>query len=136
MKSPVPIDTNDKFESLIKSQLKHDVNVYVASNSEFLSQGTAVKDTLYTSQIVIGVEEEAPGDALKEVYQNFDASIVVTNSEVLLEIFSKYGYYKESLRSIILKGKDRAEQIKKLVDAFRLDPVSELGEIAVTCMED
>ncbi|MDP9724749.1 phosphoglucomutase [Priestia aryabhattai] len=54
----------------------------------------------------------------------------------LLDIFSKYGYYKESLRSITLKGKDGAEQIKKLVDAFRVNPVRELGGIAVTCMED
>ncbi|MEW4241081.1 phospho-sugar mutase [Priestia megaterium] len=56
--------------------------------------------------------------------------------EGLLEIFSKYGYYKESLRSITLKGKDGAEQIQKLVDAFRVNPVRELGEIAVTCIED
>ncbi|PFP16979.1 phosphoglucomutase [Priestia megaterium] len=54
----------------------------------------------------------------------------------LLDIFSKYGYYKESLRSITLKGKDGAEQIKKLVDAFRVNPVRELGGIAVTCIED
>ncbi|PGR84225.1 phospho-sugar mutase [Priestia megaterium] len=54
----------------------------------------------------------------------------------LLDIFSKYGYYKESLRSITLKGKDGAEQIQKLVDAFRVNPVKELGEIAVTCIED
>ncbi len=56
--------------------------------------------------------------------------------EGLLEIFSKYGYYKESLRSITLKGKDGAEQIKQLVDSFRLNPVSKLGELAVTCIED
>jgi len=79
VKSTVPIGTNDKIESLIKSQLKNDVNVYVASNPEFLSQGTAVKDTLHTSRIVIGVEEEAAGETLKEVYKNFDAPIVVTN---------------------------------------------------------
>jgi len=79
VKSTVPIGTNDKIENLIKSQLKHDVNVYVASNPEFLSQGTAVKDTLHTSRIVIGVEEEAAGETLKEVYKNFDAPIVVTN---------------------------------------------------------
>ncbi|MDC7763018.1 phospho-sugar mutase [Priestia aryabhattai] len=54
----------------------------------------------------------------------------------LLGIFSKYGYYKESLRSITLKGKDGAEQIQKLVDTFRVNPVSELGDIAVTCIED
>ncbi|PFA99189.1 UDP-glucose 6-dehydrogenase [Priestia megaterium] len=79
VKSTVPIGTNDKIENLIKSQLKHDVKVYVASNPEFLSQGTAVKDTLHTSRIVIGVEEEIAGERLKEVYQNFDAPIVVTN---------------------------------------------------------
>jgi len=56
--------------------------------------------------------------------------------EGLLAIFKEYGYYKESLHSITLKGKDGAEQIKKLVDAFRSDPISELGEIAVTCIED
>ncbi|MFE0623414.1 phospho-sugar mutase [Priestia aryabhattai] len=56
--------------------------------------------------------------------------------EGLLEIFSKYGYYKESLRSITLKGKDGAEQIKKLVDGFRLNPVSDLGESSVTYIED
>ncbi|MGG0415417.1 UDP-glucose/GDP-mannose dehydrogenase family protein [Priestia aryabhattai] len=79
VKSTVPIGTNDKIENLIKSQLNHDVNVYVASNPEFLSQGTAVRDTLHTSRIVIGVEEEAAGDVLKEVYRNFNAPIVVTN---------------------------------------------------------
>ncbi|WP_129706835.1 UDP-glucose dehydrogenase family protein [Priestia megaterium] len=79
VKSTVPIGTNDKIESLIKSQLKRKVNVYVASNPEFLSQGTAVKDTLHTSRIVIGVEEEAAGETLKEVYKNFNAPIVVTN---------------------------------------------------------
>ncbi|WDM33078.1 UDP-glucose/GDP-mannose dehydrogenase family protein [Priestia megaterium] len=79
VKSTVPIGTNDKIESLIKSHLRNNVNVYVASNPEFLSQGTAVKDTLHTSRIVIGVEEEVAGEVLKEVYQHFDAPILVTN---------------------------------------------------------
>ncbi|WP_255899734.1 UDP-glucose dehydrogenase family protein [Priestia aryabhattai] len=79
VKSTVPIGTNDKIESLIKSQLKNDVNVYVASNPEFLSQGTAVRDTLHTSRIVIGVEEEVAGETLRQVYKNFEAPIVVTN---------------------------------------------------------
>jgi len=56
--------------------------------------------------------------------------------EGLLNIFNEYGHYKESLRSVTLKGKDGLEQIKNLVDSFRLDPVSKLGEIAVTCIED
>ncbi|AQX55559.1 UDP-glucose dehydrogenase family protein [Priestia flexa] len=79
VKSTVPIGTNDKIESLIHSKLKHNLNVSVASNPEFLSQGTAVKDTLHTSRIVIGVEDEHAGEVLKKVYESFQAPIVVTN---------------------------------------------------------
>ncbi|NWQ41106.1 UDP-glucose/GDP-mannose dehydrogenase family protein [Bacillus sp. EB106-08-02-XG196] len=79
VKSTVPIGTNDKIEDLIKSNLVHDVNVAVASNPEFLAQGTAVRDTLYPSRIVIGVEDESAGEILKQVYKSFDAPLMVTN---------------------------------------------------------
>ncbi|WHY71986.1 UDP-glucose dehydrogenase family protein [Fictibacillus enclensis] len=79
VKSTVPIGTNDKIEALIKSKLAHNVNVYVASNPEFLAQGTAIRDTLHTSRIVIGVEQKYAGNVLTEVYKNFDAPIVMTN---------------------------------------------------------
>ena len=79
VKSTVPIGTNDKVEDLIKRNLVHDVNVYVASNPEFLAQGTAVRDTLQASRIVIGAEEDYAAEVLKEVYKGFDAPIVVTN---------------------------------------------------------
>lgn len=79
VKSTVPIGTNDKIEELIKSNRKHNVNVYVASNPEFLAQGTAVRDTLHASRIVIGAEEEVAAETLKEVYKDFGAPIVVTN---------------------------------------------------------
>ncbi|NRD76939.1 UDP-glucose/GDP-mannose dehydrogenase family protein [Bacillus sp. BRMEA1] len=79
IKSTVPVGTNDKIEDFIKSHLAHPVNVYVASNPEFLSQGTAVRDTLYTSRIVIGVEEPIAGDTLQEVYKDFKAPVIVTN---------------------------------------------------------
>lgn len=46
VKSTVPVGTNDKIE-LIKANLSHKVNVHIASNPEFLAQGTAVRDTLY-----------------------------------------------------------------------------------------
>jgi len=79
VKSTVPIGTNDKIQQVIKENLKHDVQVHVASNPEFLSQGTAVRDTLHPSRIVIGVEDEAAAVVLKEVYRGFEAPIVVTN---------------------------------------------------------
>ena len=73
IKSTVPIGTNDKIEAYIHDKQKcKEIHIYVASNPEFLSQGTAVRDTLCASRIVIGVEEKTPGEVLKRVYENFD----------------------------------------------------------------
>ncbi len=79
VKSTVPIGTNDKIEALIKANLKRRVKVAVVSNPEFLAQGSAVRDTLHASRIVIGAEENEAGNILKEVYKDFDAPILVTN---------------------------------------------------------
>lgn len=79
VKSTVPIGTNDKVESYLRERLVHDVKVDIASNPEFLSQGTAVLDTLHASRIVIGVEDEKAGEVLKNVYEKFDAPIIVTD---------------------------------------------------------
>lgn len=79
VKSTVPIGTNDKVEAYLNANLAHDVQISVASNPEFLAQGTAVRDTLHAARIVLGVETEQAGVVLKEVYADFDAPILVTN---------------------------------------------------------
>lgn len=79
IKSTVPIGTNDGIEKYIKRNLKNNVKIELASNPEFLSQGTAVKDTLNASRIVIGVESEWAKDILEDVYKPFNQPIVVTN---------------------------------------------------------
>lgn len=79
VKSTVPIGTNDKVEALIKMNLKHPVHVEVASNPEFLSQGTAVYDTLHAARITIGVESEHAKEILLKVYENFQQPFVITN---------------------------------------------------------
>lgn len=79
IKSTVPIGTNDDIEKYIRKNLVNDVRVELASNPEFLSQGTAVRDTLYASRIVIGVESEWAKDILEKVYQPFNQPIVATN---------------------------------------------------------
>ncbi|MGL4731408.1 MAG: UDP-glucose dehydrogenase family protein [Clostridium sp.] len=79
VKSTVPIGTNDKVEKIIKDNLKFDVKVDVVSNPEFLAQGTAVKDTLQASRIVVGVEDKEAGEVMKNVYSGFDIPIIITN---------------------------------------------------------
>lgn len=79
VKSTVPIGTNDKVEAILQKEKVHDVTLEVASNPEFLAQGTAVSDTLYASRIVLGVESEHAEAVLKEVYAGFESPILVTN---------------------------------------------------------
>ena len=79
VKSTVPIGTNDRVEEFLKEHVKAGIHIEVASNPEFLAQGTAVKDTLYASRIVIGVESKESEEKLRYVYEGFNQPIVVTN---------------------------------------------------------
>ena len=79
IKSTVPIGTNEGIEKYIKKNLKNNVKIELASNPEFLSQGSAVKDTLNASRIVIGVESEWAREILENVYKPFNQPIIVTN---------------------------------------------------------
>lgn len=79
VKSTVPIGTNDELEKIIKENLKHNVKISVASNPEFLAQGTAVRDTLKASRIVIGTEDKETEEKMLDLYKNFDAPKITTN---------------------------------------------------------
>ncbi len=76
VKSTVPIGTNDKVEQFIKDFLVNDVKVEVASNPEFLAQGTAVRDTLQAARIIIGTESKEAEAKLMEIYEPFNIPIV------------------------------------------------------------
>lgn len=79
VKSTVPIGTNDKVEQFIKDSLVNKVKVEVASNPEFLAQGTAVRDTLKAKRIVIGTESKEAEKKLMEIYEPFKLPIVSVN---------------------------------------------------------
>lgn len=79
LKSTVPIGTNDEVEDYIRKNLRHNVKINVASNPEFLAQGTAVRDTLHASRIVIGTENKETEEKMLELYKNFDSPKLTTN---------------------------------------------------------
>lgn len=76
VKSTVPVGTNDKVEQFIRDFLVHDVKVEVASNPEFLAQGTAVHDTLHAARIIIGTESKEAEALLTKIYEPFGLPIV------------------------------------------------------------
>lgn len=79
VKSTVPVGTNDKVEQFIKDFLVNDVKVEVASNPEFLAQGTAVHDTLHAARIIIGTESKWTENMLMKIYEPFNLPIVSVN---------------------------------------------------------
>lgn len=79
VKSTVPIGTNDRVEEFLRRNIKNNVHIEVASNPEFLSQGTAVEDTLHARRIVIGTESKKAENILREVYEIYNQPIVATN---------------------------------------------------------
>jgi UDPglucose 6-dehydrogenase len=79
VKSTVPVGTNDKVEQFIKDFLVNDVKVEVASNPEFLAQGTAVHNTLHAERIIIGTESKWAEEVLMNTYKPFNLPIVSVN---------------------------------------------------------
>ena len=56
--------------------------------------------------------------------------------QLLQKIYSEYGYRKESLTSIVRKGKSGAEEIQKMMADFRQNPPAELVGSKVTRVVD
>lgn len=67
-KSTVPIGTGDDIERII-ARARPDASFAVASNPEFLRQGSAVADFQKPDRVVIGVDDERAGAVLQELYE-------------------------------------------------------------------
>jgi phosphoglucomutase len=56
--------------------------------------------------------------------------------EALIQLFEKYGYYREGLQSLTLKGKEGAEQIQSILTAFRDNPPAVVAGKKIVTIED
>src|SRR5918999_993040 len=74
MKSTVPVGTGEKVRAALNARgLDH---VGYASNPEFLSEGTAVRDFMSPDRIVIGAFDQADGDRVEELHAKLEAPAV------------------------------------------------------------
>lgn len=112
-KSTVPVGTASEVKRIIKNNLSSGVNFDVASNPEFLREGSAVEDFMNPDRIVIGVESLKAKEVLQELYQPISSkgvNLMTTN-----------------VRS--------AELIKYASNAFLAAKVTFINEVANLCDE-
>ncbi len=106
-KSTVPVGTTRRVARwLVEAGAVHDVQV--ASNPEFLREGTAVRDFLQPNRIVIGCDDPAVAVRISELYRTLPAPMVVTDAA-------------------------SAEMIKQASNAFLATKISFINAIANVC---
>jgi len=113
-KSTVPVGTADKIKEMLNKELgkySDKIDLYVASNPEFLKEGNAVQDFMFPDRVVIGVNDGEAEKILRELYEPF----VRTGAPILVM----------DTRS--------AEMVKYTANAFLAMRISFMNEIANLC---
>ena len=110
-KSTVPVGTVDKIRQILRKEAKNKVDV--ASNPEFLKEGTALQDSLKPDRIIIGSRNKKTIALLQELYEPF----VRTGNP------------------IIVMDERSAEMTKYAANAFLATKISFMNELANLCEE-
>ncbi len=82
-KSTVPVGTGRRIAAILRD-VRPDLPCAVASNPEFLREGSAIADFMRPDRVVIGVEEEGAREVLRQLYRPLyliETPIVFTNLE-------------------------------------------------------
>ncbi|MEN9919213.1 MAG: hypothetical protein RL662_1649, partial [Bacteroidota bacterium] len=74
-KSTVPVGTTEQIKEIIKCELDkrelHDLEFDVASNPEFLKEGSAVFDFMHPDRVVVGIENDRAKVLMDRLYKPF-----------------------------------------------------------------
>ncbi len=112
-KSTLPVRTADAMARILNANEKG-IHFEVASNPEFLAEGTAVEDLLHPDRVLIGTRETKPGLAARQ------------------ELVAMYANWVEPSR-IITSNVWSAELSKLAANAFLAQRISSINSISALC---
>ena len=78
-KSTVPVETGEWIRRTLKRTVRQGVPFDVASNPEFLREGSAIQDFMRPDRIVVGVETQRAEKILRELYASMKSPLIVTD---------------------------------------------------------
>lgn len=108
-KSTVPVGTAEKITHIISENTKYEFDV--VSNPEFLKQGNAVEDFMYSDRVIIGSDSEKVLKIMQEIYSP---------------------YLRTNNRIIFMDTKS-AEMTKYASNSFLATKISFMNEMANLC---
>jgi UDPglucose 6-dehydrogenase len=109
-KSTVPVGTNRKVEEIIR-KVRPDADFDVASNPEFLREGSAIEDFRRPDRVVVGCDTDRARDVMKEVYRPL--------------------FLNET--PILFTSRETSELIKYASNAFLATKITFINEMADLC---
>ncbi len=56
--------------------------------------------------------------------------------DAMLDLYERYGYYKDDIQSVTLKGIEGLEKIQNIMNLLRKEPPAQIGEYSVTAAKD
>ena len=125
-KSTVPVQTGRWIAHTIKTYLKKQRPFDVASNPEFLREGTAIADFMKPPRVVLGVETKRAKDLLVSLYKPLGAPIVVTDmnsAELIKHASNSFLSMKISFINAVAQLCERAgADVQQVAEGMGLDP--------------
>jgi UDPglucose 6-dehydrogenase len=129
-KSTVPVYTSQWIRTIIMRNGADPKLFDVASNPEFLREGSGITDFLYPDRIVVGVENERAAEAMRQLYMPLTSGWYYGRPDAIPRPESATG--KAPPRLIITSAKS-AELIKHASNAFLAMKISFVNAVASIC---
>jgi UDPglucose 6-dehydrogenase len=129
-KSTVPVYTSQWIRTIITRNGADPAHFDVASNPEFLREGSAVTDFLYPDRIVVGVETERAAETMRQLYGPLTSGWYYGRGEAIPRPETASG---KAPPPLIITTTKSAELIKHASNAFLAMKISFVNAVASIC---
>jgi UDPglucose 6-dehydrogenase len=124
-KSTVPVQTGSQLRKYLSVHSTNTSDYDVASNPEFLREGSAVEDFLHPDRIVVGVDSPRAAQLLREIYEP------VIRGSFVCPIHSDCRKLKDAV--LLMTDTSSAELIKHASNSFLAMKISFINMVANLC---
>jgi UDPglucose 6-dehydrogenase len=128
-KSTVPVYTSQWIRTIIMRNGADPAHFDVASNPEFLREGTAVTDFLYPDRIVVGVESERAAEVMRELYGPLTSGWYYGRGDAI----PRPEEARKTPPRLIITSTKSAELIKHASNAYLAMKISFINAVASIC---